>query len=381
MKNLFTVSRSLTGLLSGFLLFSNTLVAQSDITEFLKAGILDANILSEAYISPFGKAFGASMNSGWYNTAKAHKPLGFDFTFSLNVVQIPSKFQSYDFNKLNLEKLKLVDPAGESHGSTVFGENHPGPSVSIMMPNPLYGITPNSSPDTALTQFELPQGIGYNLLPMPNLQLRLGIYQNTDLTFRFVPAVSIPGINGEVSLMGIGLMHDIKQWIPGWRDREFDLSVQGAWSNFRFGMNFPGALKADPEAIYEDETTPDQSTYDNQNFSYDMAAWNAHLLISKKLGVITFYGGLGYGQSQGKMAIKGTFPIPITVADPVNYSPLNVGKQVVRDYDDPINLTMNQGGFRGNIGFRLKLAIFTLHADYTLAEFPIMSAGLGLTVR
>ena len=42
----------------------------------------------EAYFAPFGNALGASLNNGWYNTAKPHNLGGFDITITLNTVLI-----------------------------------------------------------------------------------------------------------------------------------------------------------------------------------------------------------------------------------------------------------------------------------------------------
>jgi hypothetical protein len=41
----------------------------------------------------------------------------------------------------------------------------------------------------------------------------------------------------------------------------------------------------------------------------------------------------------------------------------------------------NFSGMRANIGFRIKLAIVTIHADYTRAQYNVLTTGLGFSFR
>ncbi len=373
-------------LFAGVLFFFSEANSQMDVTTFLKAGISDANKLAAEYITPFGDAFGSAMNNGWFNTAEAHKPLGFDLTLSMNTVVIPSEFQSFDFNKMGTETLRLKNPDDDPISATIFGKGTNGSDVGVFIPNPLYDFFPGQghSPDTMLTEFFLPPGSGMNILPMPSLQLRIGIYKNTDISFRFIPEINTPGsdLSGKVGMYGIGLMHDFKQWIPGFNLLPFHMALQGAYTQFKFGVSFPQAMLPDKDYIYENADIPQPSTYDGQGMDYNMTAWNANLLISKKLSVITFYGAFGYAHHSGEMKISGNYPIPVGVYfDQTDYQNPDNGKLTVRDELDPIDITISKGYFRATAGFRLKLSVFTLHADYTYSDYPVISAGLGLSVR
>ena len=378
MKKIYKAFRKSLAISAGLVVLGSSAIAQDDVAVFLKAGVDDANKLIEAYMSPFGNAFGTYMNSGWYNTAKAHKPGGFDLTLTVNAVQVPTKFQSYDFTSLGTSKLKYV--SGSKEGPTIFGSNQQGGEVGVFMPNPLYGVNPGSSQDTAITSFGLPPGIGVAMLPLPNLQLRVGIYKNTDIMFRYIPSLSIPGgtINGKIGSWGVGLMHDFKQWIPGFKEAPFDMAIQGAYSKFHFGVDFPNTLLPEPGTIYADGTPTSSSGYGDQGFDYDMSAWNANVLISKKLSVLTLYAGLGFAASNGSIKMGGSYPIPAGVDTTV----ANLGKTIVTDIKDPINFKMSSSSPRFTAGFRLKMLwIMTLHAEYTLAKYPVITAGFGFTIR
>ena len=46
----------------------------------------DAKALLHQYLTPLGESLGASLNNGWYNTARPHRFGGFDATITLNIL-------------------------------------------------------------------------------------------------------------------------------------------------------------------------------------------------------------------------------------------------------------------------------------------------------
>jgi len=41
----------------------------------------------------------------------------------------------------------------------------------------------------------------------------------------------------------------------------------------------------------------------------------------------------------------------------------------------------NFSGLRANIGFRIKMSVITFHADYTRAQYNVLTIGLGISFR
>jgi hypothetical protein len=76
----------------------------------------------------------------------------------------------------------------------------------------------------------------------------------------------------------------------------------------------------------------------------------------------------------------GDFPTPVFVATPVPHAEYN-NSGVKTGKDFPVMNIENFSGIRANIGFRIKLAVITIHADYTRAQYNIISTGLGLSFR
>jgi len=96
--------------------------------------------------------------------------------------------------------------------------------------------------------------------------------------------------------------------------------------------------------------------------------------------VVTLYGGLGYCKTQTEIKIQGNFPTPVFVATPTPHVEYN-NNGVKKGTDFPNIDIKDFSGLRANIGLRIKLAVITIHADYTKAQYNVFSAGLGVSFR
>lgn len=323
--------------------------AQDDIDELLKESVKDGEKLIEGYISPFMKSVSLGLNQGWYNTAKPHKIAGVDLTFTASAMTIPNSDLFYDISKINLDVVEL-DPSSPDapKAPTIFGPDDA----------PTYRLQSDQS-----NTFEGPGGLdlkgelGKNWMPVPMVGLGFGLPKNTDLKFRFVPSIDL-GDDGSVKMFGIGVMHDIKQWIPGIKLLPFDLS------------GFVGFTKLDLDYKYTDSDVQGE----NQRGEFSMSATTIQGVISKKFSVITLYGGLGYNIAKSKLGVLGKWDVSEGDAD-------NDGDIYEEEEINPVDLKFAASGPRMTAGFRLKLAVFTIHADYTLQKYKALTVGFGINVR
>ena len=69
------------------------------------------------------------------------------------------------------------------------------------------------------------------------------------------------------------------------------------------------------------------------------------------------------------MAVKGTYDIN------------NDGDTEDSSERDPFAFDYSASGPRATAGLRLKLAILTLHGDYTFQKYNALSVGVGLSIR
>ena len=53
--------------------------------------INDAQAFLQEYLNPLGNGLGAITNNGWYNSAKPHRLLGFDATFTISLLSFSNE--------------------------------------------------------------------------------------------------------------------------------------------------------------------------------------------------------------------------------------------------------------------------------------------------
>jgi hypothetical protein len=319
----------------------------SELTQLLKAEKNDASALMKSYVSPAINAISNGMTSGWYTTGKAHKTLGFDLGVSLSAVFTPS---SDDY----------FTPALSSN--TTF-KNLTNPSLgapSVVGPKDIttYESTytpPNGLPNQKFTidgpeGLDLKKNIGFSALPVPMVQLGIGIIKNTDLKIRFVPEQKSNSVT--FKMFGIGVMHDIKQHIPGIKKLPFDLSVLAAYNSVSGTASLVSTSGV---------------TSSDGSLAYKLNSWVAQAIISKKISVLTGYLGVGYGSVSSNVDITGNFLVPAGAASFA--------------LKDPLALSLSSNTAKLTAGIRLKLGPVYFSGDYTLQKYDALTLGFGFAVR
>lgn len=348
--------RMVVGSLIAAALFSTQVNGQdfdlaTTMEDMLNSGSEDASTMMGHYLAPIFKGFGYGMNSGWYNTAKNHKVGGVDLMVTVAFAKVPDADLFYEFIPANYTSLSVV-------GSDNLLPTVAGGASTINLETSVTVDTP-TGPITVAKQFPAPGGIQpllddipvVNLkaaVPMPMAQLTIGLIKNTDLTIRFVP--NLAGDSTSFKMFGLGVKHDVKQWIPGIKKLPFDLAGFFGFTN----MNFSAILQ-EP----------------GQMASYSMYATTGQVIVSKKLLVFTPYFAVGFNQFKSKVSLEGDY----TIEDDINPA-------LAFTITDPLSeKEYKGGGLRSTIGGRLKLAVFTFHADYTIQEYNTFTAGFGISVR
>ncbi len=314
-----------------------------DLQDLLNQSVDDGKKLISAYLNPLMMSVPMALNQGWYNTAAAHKVGGIDLTITANAMMIPKSDIFFDVTKLDLDVLRLDETSPDYPNSpTIFGPDRA----------PVFSYTDETTGQTQT--FSGPGGldiegeIGKNLVPVPLAHLGIGLPKGTDLKLRYAPTIDIG--DGSLNVFGVGVLHDIKQWIPGIKLLPFSLSAFAAHTSFKMDMQL------DPE------DAPDQRGL------FKMSATTVQGLISKKFSILTLYGGLGYNMANSSLALKGNYDI-------------NDDGTIQAEEVDPVDLDFSSSSFRATAGMRLKLAILTLHADYTVQKYNCLTVGLGFSFR
>lgn len=357
---------SLIFALSGFFFFSKQANAQSDIANLFKGGVDDLNTIVEGYMRPAGQGFAAGLGTNWYNTAETHKVLGFDLTVGVNGAFAPKADQTFDISTLkNLTPtLSGVDRAPSFAGS------EGGVELQLKDNN---GRT--------ISKFTTPGGFS-KIVPSPSLQLGLGLPLGNELSVRLIPTVNAEGFKG--NLWGVGLKHNVKQWIPGVKLLPFDAAAFVGYTKFNLDYSFAEGDRITPDKLfsqgvnYEYENAayntkaPD---YTGQGFKIEASALTANVIVSKKLAFFTPYLGVGVTSTKFDLSFAGIYP----VAGDVNTSNGNVKVKIL---ENPIKASYSEVMPGATVGFRLKmLMMMAFHAQYTVQKYPTASVGFGINFR
>jgi hypothetical protein len=254
---------------------------------------------------------------------------GFDFTITANLVLVPADAKTFNITRSNNGTFKGV---GSENTPTILGNTSAGKAT--------YDGNP----------FDMPKGLNIPLLPVPMLQAGVGLIKNTEIDVRFMPEIEMSGVS--TGLFGVGVKHDILQWLPIVDKIPIDISFQA------------GYTKLSSQIMLE--------YYDNNNVKWDaeatldVRATTFNILLSKKIAMFTAYAGLGYNSAKTTFNVDGTYNIAGL--------PLNVSDLTEFEFESNNNL-------RANVGFRFQIAVLALQANYTFSEYPVATVGLGISVR
>jgi len=248
-----------------FLIFlSSNLSAQiRDIGKFMAGGVEDGEKLLTAYLTPWANGLGTALSGGWYNTAKVHKLLGFDLTITMNSAFIPKSDKTF-----NLDNLGLQGNYSDNVAPTAAGKSKVGPQISYF---------------NGLVSYNTPKGTGLGIVPAPMIQAGIGLIKGTEINFRYMPSPEL-GSYGSFGLWGLGIKHDILQWLPIVDKVPFlNVAIQGGYTKLNYGKD----IKVTPGDIQADDNTSNIA-WDDQKLSLDISSFTVNLLFSVNLPVIVF---------------------------------------------------------------------------------------------
>ena len=317
------------------LISAHYLAGQDDLGDFLPAHPDDANKLTADYMTPLAKSFGFGSNNGWYNTASPHS-MGFDLMVTATAAYIPTRDHFTNFVMSEYKDLELLSPE-DNMVPTVFGSEDIFPQYRV--------------PSTG-EEFEGPAGnslkdkFGFEAVLVPMIQLGIGVIRNTDVKIRFMPLLEFDD-DFKAKMWGVGILHRINDYFPSGDELLVDISLFGGYTHL------------DTEIRMEPNIYPGS----NQMGGQKLNSWTLEGLVSYDLSVFTFYGGLGYNNVKSDLEVLGTYEL---------------GNGIL---NDPISVATSYSSMKATVGLRIKLAVFTLHGDYTFNEYNLLTAGVGFVVN
>lgn len=339
------------------LLFGVNISTAQDLGSVL-LGSDDASTLLQNYLNPVMKGLMSSMNGGWYSTAKSHKKFGFDITIGLNAAFTPDKDKVFEFIA---DDYNFISPAdGGTSIPTVLGKDDTSTTFNVSMPYQVGNFKAGS--------FELPGGIAKDLpataIPTPFVQVGLGLPFKTTIKLRYVPKVNFSSkVNAR--LIGVGLQHDLTQYLGLVGKLPFSVSVLGAYTTSRVDYEIKnGDLSS-------------QISTSNGGAQFKLNIWTVQALGSLDFQIVTLYGGVGLNGGNSTFNINGDYDLTYQVqsADGTNQG------SMVDSISDPVSLKFKSTGARATLGARLNLPFLKIFADYTLQEYNTATLGVAFSFR
>lgn len=333
--------------------------AKSQNLESILLAAGDANQLINHYIEPALKGLTYSANGGWYNTAETHQKFGFDIAIGGNVALVPDEDQTFLFNPSDYTFLSTTTQNSQNL-PTVLGQDGNSNIIDVRVPI--------GDGTFKVASFEMPGGVLEDLpasaVPAPLIQVALGLPTKTDVKLRFVPNLNYDD-RVDASLFGIGLQHDISQYIPTMEESPLSLSVFGSFTTTKTEYELINALGAN------------NVTVTNGVAAFKLNTWTAQAIGGVNLKVVNFYAGAGYSSGNSSIQLLGDYVLSYDIEDEAG----NTIGSVSESLNDPLDLTANTGGVRGTVGMRINLSVFKIFADYTLQEYNTITAGIAVSIR
>jgi len=304
------------------------------------------------------KGLMSSMNGGWYSTAKSHKKLGFDITFGLNAAFTPDKDKVFEFIADDYNFLSLAN--GGTSIPTVLGKDNTNTEFDVSMPYQGSSFKTGS--------FELPGGIGKDLpataIPTPFVQVGLGLPFKTTIKLRYVPKT---GFTSKVNanLIGLGLQHDLTQYLGLVGKLPFSVSILGAYTTSTIDYKI------------KNRDLSDQVSVTNGGAKFKLKTWTVQALGSLDFQIVTLYGGVGFNGGASTFNVNGDYDLTYEVES----SDGTDQGTMVESVSDPVSLKFKSKGARATLGARLNFPFFKIFADYTLQEYNTATFGVAFSFR
>lgn len=339
------------------MIFCGAAFGQKALTQYFPAGEANAGLLVQGYIRPMSEDIGTLASNGWYNTAATHKKFGFDISITMNSVFLSNSRKSFTEPALTNTSFLGTTPSNVDLIPSIYGKKGDVPNFANSL----------SAPQNPGVPFQGPEGIdpkntyGVNAQVLPTIQAGFGLFAKTDIRARYTPQSSINGIT--TSSLGGAIMHDIKQHIPGLKQLPFSLSILVGYTQVNGKVDLSGTYG------------PSSGDGSAQEGKITSSATTAQALISKSLGFVTFYGGLGYNSTTTKFDVNGSYVVSEAVTQ--------AGTVPLTDpftLTNPYKYSFKTSGFRFTGGIRMKLGVFFLGGDYTLYNGQqLLTVGTGFT--
>lgn len=287
------------------------------------------------YSHPVSSGLAAGLASGWHHSAEPLDVLGVELSLQAMGAIVPQEDDSFrpalpsTITVPELGGRTFSNPYGTStmvRSPTAVGE---GAGSAIGPQGEFRQALVDEGLDPANFVLRFPDGFDIPAVPLAVIQGSVGLPAGTEVTGRLIPGIEVDEDVGSLSSVGVGVKHSISQWIPG--RTPVDLAVEGGVQSFEAG----DYLEADSRHVA--------------------------LVVSRKVGVLTLYGSGGLEETD--IDVSYTLDNPVAGEEDLEVAFSDEG----------------DNSSRFTAGFHLDLLFLQLDAGYTLAEYQVLNASVGVS--
>ena len=156
-------------------------------------------------------------------------------------------------------------------------------------------------------RFKMPGGIAkdlpVNAIPTPFVQVGLGLPFKTTSQIK-VCAQNNFGSKVEANLIGVGLQHDLTQYLGLVGKLPFSVSLLGAYTTSTVDYNI------------QNGDLSNQISVTNGGAQFKLNTWTVQALGSLDFQIVTLYGGLGFNRGTSTFDIKGDYNLTYQIESP-----------------------------------------------------------------
>lgn len=329
--------------------FANAQIIQS--FQFIKGSLHDGEKLMKAYLLPVENSFSTINGSGLIHPEPITKKFSFKVTVDFMEVTAPISDRTYDVNKLQLAEFKLSDP------NRPIAQTFAGGFDSIKLETKsTYRVPTISYPfytEKPLASFYTPKGIT-RTIPFAAIGIAFSTQSNS-LAFRVLPPLSLPGIDGKISLVGLTAQTKINKLFSSLNHIPFDIIISCGFEKIQLNIN--------PNLKPMNSTDRE---YDNQKFFIHSTVIPLQVAISK-----IFFHNFNVFVNGGKSiaftntGLAGIYPL--YKSDPTDSYNIIIDK-----IKDPIEYARNNSALFLKLGVGYYLKRIGFNGEFSFAKYKSM---------
>lgn len=301
--------------------------------------VLDMLFVSSKYVSPAASASTYQSSSSWFSSAESVGKFKVDVSLHFNILPIPNNQKSFTINNDELITMRVRGSQSADIPTALGGDTSTFFEFDI---------------DGEAYEWQAFEGIKQNVVAHPYLQASIGLWKETDVTFRYSPEITIETSSYEI--IGAAVKHNITQYFRNddVSSSPIEIAVLASYSKFDLNLYFDEVVikPIDPESNTGALTTLN-------SIIIDADSWLFQLIASKKMNNFEFTGAVGITDNDFNYRLGGDDGVF-----------LDLFNELLSLLDE------NRNEFKGDIGFNYYFNKFYISSMFTIGKFPNMNIAI-----